>query len=346
MEFLEVDGSRGEGWGQILRTAIAFSVIMNKKVRVSNVRAGREVPGLKRQHVSALRTLSQVFDSELRGATEGSSEVSFAPGSARVTSLVVDMGTAASITLVLQAVIPAVSLSRKGLRLEIIGGTDVPWSPTFDYFDSVARGAYAAAGILFDAKAKKRGYYPRGGGRAVVAIESSEGVKPLDLVASPRIKEVNVASRCGSLPRGVAERQMTAAASVLERGGLFVKSKEVSEEDSESPGSSIAIHAVSPGAFVGADGLGARGKPAETVGEEAASKFLASMRSGGCLDPNVADMVVPLLSLAKGPSRVRVEIVTPHLESGLELAKVFTGCGYSVLEEGFSSVVTVKPRGR
>jgi len=204
VEFLDVDGSYGEGGGQILRTALAFSVITGRPVRVSKIRAGREVPGLRRQHVSALRVLGAVFDSQLDGVAEGSSEVSFVPGPLRADSISLDMKTAASITLVLQAVVPAVALTRSRLTLELVGGTDVSWSPTFDYFDAIVRRAYAALGIKFSARAVRRGYYPRGGGRAIVSVEPCEALLPLQLTGSPQVGGVDITSRCALLPRHVA----------------------------------------------------------------------------------------------------------------------------------------------
>lgn len=343
MDYVQVDGSRGEGGGQILRTAVAFSAIKGLPVRIEKIRGGRKVPGLKRQHVSALQILTRVFAGELEGASEGSSTVTFVPGRQQLQRLSLDMGTAASITLVLQAVVPAVALTRSRLDLELIGGTDVPWSPTLDYFAEVVGPAYERIGIEFRVAARRRGYYPRGGGRVTATIGPSAGVVPLDLVEKRTIKEVLLVSRCGHLPRHVAERQLESATADLAQAGFGVASTELTEEESDSPGSSLLAYKVSPSEYVGADGIGARGKPAEEVGRETASRFVAAARSGGCLDPNLADMVIPLLSLASGTSRVAVPDVTPHLVSGLELAGQFTGCRWSA-EEGEGAVtVSVSP---
>jgi RNA 3'-phosphate cyclase len=343
MEFLEVDGSQGEGGGQILRTALVFSGILSMPVRVSNIRAGRPTPGLKRQHVSALEVLAKVFDGEVNGAKEGSSEVRFVPGSPRLGALSFDMGTAASITLVLQAVVPAVALAGARLSIELVGGTDVPWSPTFDYFRDVFRQAFGAIGIKFEASALRRGYYPKGGGRVKASVEPCKSMVPLELLDRPGLSEANVRSRCGGLPRHVAERQLGAASAVLAKSGFKVGRSDVDAEQTESPGSSVLVYSTGGGFFLGSDGIGARGKPAEVVGSDAANRFVAIANSGACLDSNLADMVLPLLSLAPGPSRVRVPEVTSHLESGLHLANQFTSSVYSVQSEGKSSVVTITP---
>ena len=341
---VEVDGFQGEGGGQILRTALAFSVIRRAPVRVVNIRAGREVPGLKRQHISVLRVLAAVFGGALSGDAEGSMEVDFTPGLAKLQSYQTDMGTAASITLVLQAVVPAVALGGSGLELELTGGTDVPWSPTFDYFRDVVVRGYSAIGIEAGVAATRRGYYPKGGGRVTVKISPCRSITPLELDFSPTVTKARLASRSGLLPKRVAERQAEAASGILEKAGIGVEGVEVTEEAANSPGTSILLSSVGPAHFIGSDAIGARGKPAEKVGAEAAERFLHAVESGGCMDSNLADMLLPLLSLARGPSKVRIPEVSPHLESGLRLAEQFTSCGWSVQREGRGAVVGIRPR--
>ena len=343
VEFLDVDGSYGEGGGQILRTALTFSIITGRPVRVSKIRAGREVPGLRRQHVSSLRVLESVFESKLDGVVEGSSEVSFVPGPPRADSISLDMKTAASMTLVLQAVVPAVALTRSRLTLELVGGTDVPWSPTFDYFDAIVRKAYGAIGIKFSAKAVRRGYYPRGGGRAVVKVEPCETLRALQLTESPRVEAVDLTSRCAMLPRHVAERQLGSAAAALEEKGLHIRQKLVAEEQADSPGSSVLVSSSGDSFFLGSDELGARGRPSEEVGRAAAERFSSFVRSGACVDDNLADMLAPLLSLASDPSALRAARVSEHLVTCFYVAKLFSSCEYSVREEGHGAVVAIRP---
>ena len=346
MDVVRVDGSQGEGGGQILRTAAAFSVIFRRPVRVDRIRAGRGVPGLRRQHASALKVLAEATGGRVEGATEGSSEISFFPGDPRAESLKFDMGTAASTTLVLQAVVPAVALSGGRLRLELTGGTDVPWSPTFDYLADVVRVAFREIGIGFDATAERRGYYPRGGGRVIASIEPSSGVKPLDLVSQGSLPGARVFSRCGKLPRRVAERQLSAASLLLEGAGVRVLAGGSSEEDSDSPGSSVLVHCEGATAFLGADAIGAKGKPAEEVGRGAAARFVAEAGSGACMDSNLADMVLPLLSLAPSPSRIRVREVTSHLRTGLDVARQFTSFAWEAEPQAGGVIVRVAPGSR
>jgi RNA 3'-phosphate cyclase len=343
VEFVQVNGSEGEGGGQILRTAIAFSVIQGRPVRIDKIRAGREVPGLKRQHLSALSVLAEVFGGELTGAVEGSRMVTFIPGEQRLEAFSYDMGTAASITLVLQAVIPAIALTRSRLKLTLTGGTDVPWSPTYDYFERVVRGAYRSVGIQFEITAERRGYYPRGGGMVTALIEPSGSVSPLELTERKPIPGVKLLSRCGRLPRHVAERQLYAASALLEKSGIGVLEADLSEEEADSPGSSVLAYHVGSGAFLGSDSIGARGRPAEEVGRDAAERFAATARSGACLDSNLADMVLPLLSMASGPSKVAIPTISSHLKSGLQLAGLFTGCTWTTEPSNGYFVVDINP---
>ncbi len=343
VEFLAVDGSYGEGGGQILRTALAFSIITGRPVRVSKIRAGREVPGLRRQHVSSLRVLGAVFDSRLDGVAEGSSEVSFVPGPPRADSITLDMKTAASITLVLQAVVPAVALTHSRLTLDLVGGTDVPWSPTFDYFDTIVRRAYGAVGIKFSARAVRRGYYPRGGGRAIVEVEPCEALRPLQLAESPLVEAVNLTSRCAMLPRHVAERQLNSAAAVLKEKGLRIGHSVIADEQADSPGSSVLVSSSGGSFFLGSDEAGRQGRPSEEVGRSAAQRFTSLVQSGACVDDNLADMLAPLLSLASDASALRVARVSRHMDAGFYIAKLFSTCEYDVREEGQGAVVVVRP---
>jgi len=344
VESLEVDGSLGEGGGQILRTAVAFSAIQKRPIRVVRIRSGRREPGLKKQHAAALRIMGEIFDAQLQGAEEGSQEITFSPGLPRAKTLSVDMKTAASITLVLQAVIPAVALSRSGLSLELFGGTDVPWSPTFDYLVEVARKAYELIGITFSASSQKRGYYPNGGGKAVATIEPCDDLKQLEMVTTNIPLGANVISRCGRLPRHVADRQLESACSLLKERSIEIESAVAYVEDADSPGSSVLVYAKTQDRVFGSDAIGARGKPAEAVGKGAAEAFIGGAATGACVDVNLVDMIAPLLSLGRGVSRLTVPEITSHLKTSMQLARQFTGCEYSFDERGPVSLVTISPK--
>jgi RNA 3'-phosphate cyclase len=310
---------------------------------VTNVRAGRGVPGLRPQHAATLKILREVCGGTLEGGHVGSTEFSFAPGTPESRSISLDLGTAASITLVLQALVPAVSLSRVGLDLDLVGGTDVPWSPTFDYACEVLSPSLRTLGIPVTLSASRRGYYPNGGGRASVRIEPCPEVHAVDLSSRSEAPRISVVSRAGLLPKRVAEQQASSAVSQLERHGLAAGTVSDSVEESDSPGSSVLVSAVGSNCYLGADSIGARGKPALRVGSEAGSRFSYFFLSGACVDPHLADMLAPLLCLAKAPSRILTTEVTEHLRTSLSVARRFVPAGYSVEPLGGAQLLTVTP---
>jgi RNA 3'-phosphate cyclase len=344
VETVEVDGSYGEGGGQILRTAATFSIATRKPIHVARIREGREVPGLRQQHASALEILRSVSGGTLEGCSVGSTEITFRPGRAGPESLFFDLKTAASITLVLQAVVPAVALSAKRLSLELVGGTDVPWSPTLDYFGLVVREAFSRIGIDFRLAASTRGYYPKGGGRVKVSVERRGTLRALSLLDPPARASASVVSRCGSLPEHVARRQLEAASSALGTAGISLARTESSVEGSSSPGSSLLVYELGDDRIVVSDELGARGKSSEMVGSKSARGFVRTVSSGATVDANLADMLAPILALAPRESRFRIPGPTRHLEPSLHVAQLFTGCGYDIGTDGASPGLTISPR--
>ena len=174
MEFLKINGGYGEGGGQIIRSAIALSCITKQPIHLENIRKNRKVPGLRPQHLTAIKILQKISKAKVIGAEIGSTELMFTPNNIESIELVEDIGTAGSISLILQVLIPVVSIAKKKLNLTIKGGTDVPWSPTIDYTQHVLQNAYSRMGIEFSLDVIKRGYYPKGGGEINLHIKPSQ----------------------------------------------------------------------------------------------------------------------------------------------------------------------------
>lgn len=344
MGFLEIDGSFGEGGGQTIRIAVSFAVILNRPIRVTRVRAGRRIPGLRPQHATTLKILREICGGTLEGGGIGSTEFTFTPGRTENRSMKVDMGTAASITLALQAIVPAISLSGSSLDLELIGGTDVPWSPTSDYFSTVFSESLRRLGVVFSLDVVRRGYYPSGGGKVNVHIESCKKVSPVNLDARTEDPPISVISRAGMLPTRVAEQQLTSAVSQLERHGLSPTLKSARVEESSSPGSSILVSAVGGSCYMGADSIGARGKPALRVGSEAGVRFARSYNTKTCVDPHLADMLSPLLFLAEGPSTLLTPELSGHLRTSLHIASQFVPAEYATETRDGAYLISIKPR--
>ncbi len=164
METLKIDGSFGEGGGQIIRSIVTLSCIRKIPVQIENIRKNRKIPGLRAQHLTSIKLLSKICNANVEGLKIGSTSIKFIPHEVESCSLEVNIGTAGSISLLLQVIIPAVALTGKKLKLSIIGGTDVLWSPPGNYTNHVLSEAYSRLGIDFSMNIKKRGYYPKGGG--------------------------------------------------------------------------------------------------------------------------------------------------------------------------------------
>jgi len=169
---IQIDGAIGEGGGQILRTTISLATVLGADVHIFNIRGNRPNPGLRPQHLHVIKTLSAISNATVNGLEVNSTEVTYKPGNLKSQSLDIDIKTAGSITLLLQSIIQSVYGQDKEFSFTIIGGTDVPWSPTLNYFRYVAIPLYKKFGIEIDMHLLKRGYYPKGGGKISFKISS------------------------------------------------------------------------------------------------------------------------------------------------------------------------------
>jgi len=181
MDYQKIDGSYGEGGGQIIRNAITLSTITKKPIQIDNIRAKRKVPGLRAQHLTGVRLLAKLCNANVEGLKIGSTSIKFEPGELQSSHITEDIGTAGSISLIFQGLIPAVAIAKKELRLSITGGTDVPWSPTANYTMNILAEAYSRMGIKFSMDIKQRGYYPKGGGVIDLNVFPCDEIKPIIL---------------------------------------------------------------------------------------------------------------------------------------------------------------------
>jgi RNA 3'-terminal phosphate cyclase (ATP) len=342
-DLIKIDGSQGEGGGQILRTAISLSAITGKPVEVTNIRAKRSNPGLRPQHVTAIKIIADLFHAKFENLKIGADWIRFLPSDKfHGGSVKFDIGTAGSIPLILMSVVPAVSLSNNSLQIEVIGGTDVKASPTIDYIKHVVAESYRSIGIKFSVDVLKRGYYPKGGGVVQSTIHPCKSPGTIELLDS-RYIEPKIISVCSNLPLHVVKRQISSAIIALEKKEIRCSNYTASIESSNSPGSSILVYSASDfGLYVGGDSIGELGKRAEAVGKEAADRFLESMLVHAEVDPFLADMLVLPLALSKGTSRYRIGRVTQHLLTNLHVASEIVGCKYSIDQQGKTYVVMIE----
>jgi RNA 3'-terminal phosphate cyclase (ATP) len=344
---LIIDGSTGEGGGQILRSALTISTIIKKPVKIINIRTKRNNPGLRHQHVTTIKLLSKLFNINIENVRLGAEWINiiFDKKDIEINKDIpnIDIGTAGSIPLLLQTLIPTIAISQQNIVIQLTGGTDVKYSPTIDYIKYVMKDAFSKIGIFFNINVIKRGFYPNGKGIVNINIQKANTLKPIDFC---NFKEINpnILSTVGNLPKHITDRQISGALSNLEKNGIKCDKYKSSIENSASPGSSILIYSTSEsGIYLGADSIGEKNIRAETVGYNASKRFIEDYKFQACIDSHLADMLVLPLSFVKEKSRYKISTISQHLLTNLEIIKKINDMEYQIdklVENEF--IVTIK----
>ena len=319
---LEIDGSFGEGGGQILRTSLALALLTGRSFHLRNLRAGRSKPGLQPQHLQSVRAASTIAGAQTRGASRGSSDLVFEPGPVTAGSYRFDIGTAGATGLVLQAVyLPLALRGGAPSELTLIGGTHVRASPCFHFLDTTWRRYLAECGLRLSLKLVRPGFYPRGGGEVQAFLQPCTGLCGLTLPEHGPLRATGFSAVAG-LPESIAERQARRARFRLEQHDI--------EADLEvqtwqgGPGTVLGIKLNTTPAPTFFFAIGARGKPAERVADEAADATLAYLAAWpNLVDAHSADQLALPLALAQGPSEYHVAEVTRHLTTNIDVIRRF-----------------------
>lgn len=335
---LALDGSTGGG--QLVRTAVSLSALTGRAFRMDGVRGARSNPGLRAQHLAAVRAVADLCDADVDGAELGSEELAFRPGTPSGGDVAVDVGTAGSLPLVFDAALPLAAAVDAPASVCATGGTDVRWSPPFAYIRRVKLPALARFGLDADAALDRTGFYPAGGGAATLSLGPST-LDPIDLDSRGDLRDVAVHSKASAdlADSRVAERQADAAAAALSEAGFADPERDARYVETESTGSVVVARAEYERSVLGGSALGEPGKPAEDVGEDAAAELLAAVQGRGAVDRYLADQVVPFLAVAGG--RVRIPEVTEHVETVVDLVSSFGR--EVVVEDGDPPVLSAEP---
>jgi len=326
-----IDGA--QGGGQILRTALSYSAFSGRPVRMINIRGGRPKPGLQAQHLLAVKATAELCGAQVCGAQKGSTQIEFTPGAiSPPPTWRLDVGTAGSVVLILQALLPCLALADHSVDMTLTGGTNNPWAPTFEYFRRVLLPTIARMGVRADADLVRRGFYPRGGGELHITTEPVSGIQPLVLRERGALKQVSGIAYSSNLPDHIAERMARACRERLEREGLTCQEFEVdTTQPSAGPGCGIIALARFEHSVLAGDALGERGKPAEKVGLEAAEALIRELRSGAAVDSHLGDQLVPWAALAEGESIYLAARRTDHLVSALTAAQQVIGAQFDLV---------------
>ena len=341
---VQIDGSHMEGGGAVVRLATALSVLTKKPVRIFSIRANRPNPGLRTQHLRGLQAIAGFCGARLEGAALGSREIFFYPGKVSEKRIEISIETAGSVGLVLQSLLIAAMRAKERVVIEINGGaTFGKYAPPLQYIQFVLLPVLRRMGYQVEINILRHGFYPVGGARVQVIVNPCGKLSPAEMGERGDVETVDILSTASSglkKPR-VAERQTRAALDMLKARGYDPKVRSV-YSDSKCPGSGVVVVAkTSNGCFLGSDGLGEKGKPAEQVGEEAAAKLLGIIDSGATVDEHMSDQILPYMALAEGKSSVVAPALTSHAETNMWVIRQFLGIDFRAEKEGANVRISV-----
>ncbi len=343
---LIIDGSFGEGGGSILRLTAALSILTNRAVEIKNIRAKRKNPGLRAQHLAGLQVLHDFSTGTLSAAKIGSTIVQFHPGMAKRAELNVNIGTAGSITLVIQALQIAAIKALKQIQVRFRGGgTFVKWSPTSEYLSNVTFRVFQKMGYNLNLRIEQHGFYPKGGAKAKLTINPPDQLSSLKLTKLGNIGTVHgVALATFHLQKAnVAKRMVDSCEKMLQKRGIDSKI-DVRYVSANNPGCGLCIWTKSStGAILGRNELGERGVPAEKIGKKTAAGLLRDIDAEVTCDEYLSDQILPIMALADGVSEAIIPKVTNHVKTNAWLLKQFVPVDIEFIEEGSNFLLRCKP---
>ncbi|KUJ82645.1 RNA 3'-phosphate cyclase [Microbulbifer flavimaris] len=344
MSQLVIDGSSGEGGGQLSRYAVALAAITGRSLHLKNIRARRAKPGLMAQHLTALRAAAAIGGGVLEGDELGAKEVCYQPGRSRGGEYRFDVGTAGSITLVLQALLPVALHADTAVHLSVSGGTDVRKAPPVDYFVMVFLPWLARMGVRVQIESIHHGYYPKGGGRVNLRVEPCQSLRPLAAEAPGAVQQITGLSHVAHLPQHIPERMASSARSVLAGlGPVRIEEKVLGDGEAFGTGGAMVLVAETEHSLLGAATVAERGVPAERLGEEAGHALRAELEAGAALDIHACDQLLLYAAMAAGESRMMVRKVSQHAETVMWLIEQFLPARFTVTPCEGGSRIDIHP---
>lgn len=330
---IEIDGSHGEGGGQVLRTSLSLACVKGIGVRIKNIRAGREKGGLGMQHLAVANALAKICGAKMQGANLGSSQLEFEPGEIIGGKYEFDIGSAGSVTLLAQALLPVLCSAKKESEITIVGGTHVRGAPFFDYFENVFLGCAKKFKVDANVQMQNAGFYPKGGGKIMLWARPSK-IRPCAILGQWEEKTRCRIYSCG-LPAHVAS---------VEEGELLAQFKakekilQVAHAGCAAQCAANAIALWKGG--IGACCLGERGKKAKQVALEAAQKYFAEEESGCAVDSHCADQLLLYMAGANGECSVKTSKISMHAATNMEIIRKICGTEFEIKKEGGAHVIT------
>ncbi len=318
---VSIDGSTGEGGGQVLRASVALAAVMETDLKITNIRSGRDAPGMKAQHLAGVRAVAELCGATLDGDSVGSRELRFRPDVLRGGDFFFDVGTAGSIALVLQAALPPALRAPKPVTMSIRGGTDTTNAPTIDYLEHVLVPVLALLGARVSIEVKTRGFYPKGGGEVQVRVEPAASIQPFAPTGEQPKPVVHGVVVNSGLSSDIAERTRRSVMRGLR--GTKVGQLQIVHTTSASLGVSVTIWCDRRGGALGSSGVGKRGYTAEALGRDTAEPVAAALRADVDVDEHLLDQILIYCLMATGRSSFSFDRMSSHAATMLDVAREF-----------------------
>jgi len=340
---ISIDGQMGEGGGQVLRTCLSLSLITGQPFNISNIRAGRSKPGLRAQHLNAVLLSKDIGNAHVEGAELNSINLTFYPKEIRGGRYRSDIGTAGSTSLVLQALYLPLSFATKPSNLNLIGGTHVPFSPSFDWLSMHWLHYLNLTGIRLSLELVQAGFYPRGGGQIQAKINPVSRLNGLNISRRGSLKQIRGISAVAELDRKIAERQreqvVRRLGSKYPLGDIRIK-----QLPSKYKGTSLTLVCEFEHTQCCYSALGVPGKPAEIVADEACNQIEMLLSTEAALDEYLADQLLLPLCLAKSKSTYTTVKVTDHIRTNADVIQAFINATIEITgNTGSSGMITIYP---
>ncbi len=328
MKTIKIDGSVGEGGGQILRTSLGLSVVTGKPFTMTNIRSGRAKSGMMRQHLACLRAAAQICDAKISGDEIGSGEIEFLPGKVKSGDYRFAVGSAGGTGLVLQTVLPALMLEDKTSTLIIEGGTHNPWAPPYDFIEGTFLPVLKQIGFNIDIKLDRAGFFPVGGGRIAITINPcKKTLLELNLVEPVVVKLTKAVAKVSNLPNDIAWRELKRVESRLKLEQEQLISEEV--KGSLGPGNIVAIHVEGQQVTEQFFGFGMKDQSAQKVADQAVDEYRDYVSVGAPVGRHLADQLLIPMALAKG-GEFYTQKLTEHTHTNIDTIKKFLDVQFSV----------------
>ncbi len=330
MSIVVIDGSQGEGGGQVLRTSLALSMVTGRPFRIEGIRAGRANPGLLRQHLTGVRAAAEICGATVQGAELGSKQLTFEPSEVRAGDYQFSIGTAGSTTLVLQTILPALLTAKGRSTLVLEGGTHNPAAPPFDFLERVFLPLINRMGPRVTAVLKRHGFFPAGGGYFRVEVDPVEQLQPLDLLTRGEIRRRTCCVLLSNLPRVIAEREWQAVVSSLNWSDDCLDVPELPR--GHGPGNVVMLELESDSLTEIFTAFGRKQASSEQVAHEAVTQVREYLKSGAPVGEHLADQLLLPLALAGRGSFVTTRL-TRHATTNIDVIRQFVDVAIETTRE-------------